>query len=405
MVQQDWDLISSYAGLLSLATFSVYAGSFGSLSPPRKPRDAKKFDDDSDDEREDIPERISSSDAYMFPILGSAVLFGLYLIVKFLGVEWINWLLGWYFTFAGVGSVWNCLVSICKTCLGRRQWREFSKWRFVLYKGPKEHLALSLRTPTLILFLPSVILPILYTYQAGPKKSALITNILALSFSHNALSLMKLDTFWTGIILLSGLFLYDIWWVFGTEVMVKVATSLDAPIKILWPKSRIFSAARGFTMLGLGDIVIPGMFVSTALRYDLSKSAHKDPRQPFAKPYFCAAIVAYATGLATTMIVLHMFGAAQPALLYLSPACILSFLITAATKGETKDALKWKDEATESSAGDNIITAGKSGCGLESKLKGQHTKVSNAESNLKDAGNDDRGHGTDHTRKRQSVWN
>ncbi|KAL5507195.1 hypothetical protein ACEPAH_6651 [Sanghuangporus vaninii] len=399
MVQQDWDLISSYAGLLSLATFSVYAGSFGSLSPPRKPRDAKKFDDGSDDEQEDIPDRISSSDAYMFPILGSAVLFGLYLIVKFLGVEWINWLLGWYFTFAGVGSVWNCLVSICKTCLGRRRWREFSKWRFVLYKGPKECLALSLRTPTLILFLPAVIPPIMYTYQAGPKKSALITNILALSFSHNALSLMKLDTFWTGIVLLSGLFLYDIWWVFGTEVMVKVATSLDAPIKILWPKSHVFSVARGFTMLGLGDIVIPGMFVSTALRYDLSKSTHKDPRQPFAKPYFRAAITAYATGLATTMIVLHTFGAAQPALLYLSPACILSFLITAATKGETKDALEWKDEATEPSARDDI-TAGKSGSGFESK--GQNTKVSNAESDLDGPGNDDRGHGTDHTRKRQS---
>ena len=27
----DWDLLSSYAGLLTLATFSVYTGSFGSL--------------------------------------------------------------------------------------------------------------------------------------------------------------------------------------------------------------------------------------------------------------------------------------------------------------------------------------------------------------------------------------
>ena len=27
----DWDLLSSYAGLLTLATFSVFAGSYGSL--------------------------------------------------------------------------------------------------------------------------------------------------------------------------------------------------------------------------------------------------------------------------------------------------------------------------------------------------------------------------------------
>ena len=52
---------------------------------------------------------------------------------------------------------------------------------------------MSLRTPSIILLVPSLVPSILYTYQAGPKKSALITNILALSFSHNALSLMKLD--------------------------------------------------------------------------------------------------------------------------------------------------------------------------------------------------------------------
>jgi len=27
----DWDLLSSYAGLLGLATFSIYAGAYGSL--------------------------------------------------------------------------------------------------------------------------------------------------------------------------------------------------------------------------------------------------------------------------------------------------------------------------------------------------------------------------------------
>lgn len=31
MAGLDWDLLSSYAGLLSLATFSIYTGSYGSL--------------------------------------------------------------------------------------------------------------------------------------------------------------------------------------------------------------------------------------------------------------------------------------------------------------------------------------------------------------------------------------
>lgn len=99
--------------------------------------------------------------------------------------------------------------------------------------------------------------------------------------------------------------------------MVKVATSLDLPIKILWPKSLVFATERGFTMLGLGDIVVPGMFITLALRYDLSRSAHKQPSQPFAKPYFVTAMSAYVLGLCTTMGVMHFVGAAQPALLYL----------------------------------------------------------------------------------------
>lgn len=101
--------------------------------------------------------------------------------------------------------------------------------------------------------------------------------------------------------------------------MVSVATSLDLPMKILWPKSIGFSTVNGSMMLGLGDIVVPGTFVSLALRYDHFR--HTKKAQPvgttFTKPYFVASLVAYVAGLATTMAVMHVFHAAQPALLYL----------------------------------------------------------------------------------------
>src|ERR1700761_611488 len=99
--------------------------------------------------------------------------------------------------------------------------------------------------------------------------------------------------------------------------MVSVATGLDVPIKLLWPKSVIFSPSPGFTMLGLGDIVIPGAFITLALRYGLSRSPNRDPAMPFSKPYFNAAMCSYVLGLCTTMFVMHVFKAAQPALLYL----------------------------------------------------------------------------------------
>lgn len=82
-----------------------------------------------------------------------------------------------------------------------------------------EVVSLSFRTPTLVLLPVGVLPSILYNFSAESRKSALWTDILALSFSHNALSILKLDSFQTGCILLSGLFFYDIYWVFGTEVV------------------------------------------------------------------------------------------------------------------------------------------------------------------------------------------
>src|ERR1700761_7136864 len=82
--------------------------------------------------------------------------------------------------------------------------------------------------------------------------------------------------------------------------MVKVATSLDVPIKLLWPKSMAFAAERGFTMLGLGDVVIPGIFIALALRYDHHRAGAPGHRA-FRKPYFYAGLGAYVAGLATTM--------------------------------------------------------------------------------------------------------
>ena len=45
--------------------------------------------------------------------------------------------------------------------------------------------------------------------------------------------------------------------------MVTVAKKIDAPIKL------VFTGSKGASMLGLGDIVVPGMLMALALRFDL----------------------------------------------------------------------------------------------------------------------------------------
>jgi minor histocompatibility antigen H13 len=66
MSEVDYDLLSSYAGLLSLATASIYMGAHGSLPPPRNA-------DGSRSEEEEVPERMSSGDAYLFPVVSPLV--------------------------------------------------------------------------------------------------------------------------------------------------------------------------------------------------------------------------------------------------------------------------------------------------------------------------------------------
>jgi hypothetical protein len=46
--------------------------------------------------------------------------------------------------------------------------------------------------------------------------------------------------------------------------MVTVAKSFDAPVKLLFPKD-IFADVYQFSMLGLGDIVIPGNQLSSEM--------------------------------------------------------------------------------------------------------------------------------------------
>ena len=68
------------------------------------------------------------------------------------------------------------------------------------------------------------------------------------------------------MILLWLLFVYDIIMVFKTDLMVSVAKNLDIPIKLSLPYKGKFS------ILGLGDIVVPGILVAWTLKYDVDNS-------------------------------------------------------------------------------------------------------------------------------------
>ncbi|KAG2187085.1 hypothetical protein INT44_004755 [Umbelopsis vinacea] len=349
-------LIIAYGSLLTMACIPIYAGSFESLKGVKRPKNAaprkksKSPLDDSDSESESITESLSANDAWMFPVFGSGVLFSLYLLFRFLNKEYINYLLTGYFAILGCAAVAKVGLLLAKKTLPFSILKHVEKYKVTISNKGKHLYNANFTAVHAGLLTTSILLTVYYVLT----KNWIASNFFGICFALNAIQLLSLDSFKTGMILLSGLFFYDIFWVFGTEVMVSVAKNFDAPIKVVWPKDIIGVLAgtvekTEFTMLGLGDIVIPGIFVALCLRFDHHQAWQRNPTgnfrsTNFSRPYFTSCAIAYITGLVTTVVVMHTFQAAQPALLYLSPACILSTLLTAAVRGELKELFAYSTE-------------------------------------------------------------
>ncbi|CBZ54674.1 putative signal peptide peptidase domain-containing protein [Neospora caninum Liverpool] len=177
-----------------------------------------------------------------------------------------------------------------------------------------------------------------------------------------AISLVSVGNFTVATILLSGLFIYDIFWVFGTDVMVTVAKSFEGPAKLIFP---VNLDPWQHSILGLGDIVIPGVFISMCLRFDywlatasLANASEKktavetsiDIHQKFSKFYFFVVLVFYEFGLLTTGVIMLVFQHPQPALLYIVPFCLFSLFGAAALNGQVKEVLAYREDEEEKPA-------------------------------------------------------
>jgi len=203
----------------------------------------------------------------------------------------------------------------------------------------------------------------------------LLMDALGMGLCVAFIALVRLPSLKVSTLLLSGLLIYDVFWVFcssyifNANVMVKVAMrpaenpvgfmakklhlagifrdppSLSLPGKLVFPS--VQNSGR-FSMLGLGDIVMPGLLLCFVLRYDAYKRmqiADQAIASPPAVPamsnlqrvtYFHCSLIGYFLGLLTATVSSEIFKAAQPALLYLVPFTMLPLLIMAYLKGDLR---------------------------------------------------------------------
>ncbi|CAM9282641.1 unnamed protein product [Ectocarpus sp. 12 AP-2014] len=228
----------------------------------------------------------------------------------------------------------------------------------------------------------------------GLSAKFLIPNVFAWCIGMQSIGLISISTFPAAAILLTGLFCYDIFWVFGTEVMMTVATKIEAPVKFLFPSLTDPSKRYPFSVLGLGDIVIPATFCTLMRSFDIYLEGARQAeaaaaralltevgnKNPFAlwldsilgtpvaqadsgvseastkgippggrlaaagvagavgeagggRSYFDNSVAAYAIGLGLCFTVNFVSKSGQPALLYLNPALLSSAILTAVLNG------------------------------------------------------------------------
>ena len=119
-------------------------------------------------------------------------------------------------------------------------------------------------------------------HPSGGALGFTLNNLVACLVATELLQLLGLRSFRAATLLLVGLLAYDVFWVFaspavvGDNVMLAVATSdaVTGPTRLLFPRvpgGGGEAANFPFSLLGLGDVAIPGLLAALALRYDASR--------------------------------------------------------------------------------------------------------------------------------------
>ncbi|XP_015961802.1 signal peptide peptidase-like 4 isoform X1 [Arachis duranensis] len=270
---------------------------------------------------------ISTMAAISFVVIASCFLLMLYKLMA----SWFIEVLVVLFCIGGVEGLQTCLVALL-SCF---RWFQHAGQTFVKipFFGAVSYLTLAM-TPFCIVF------AVLWGVFRHVSFAWIGQDILGIALIITVLQIVRIPNLKVGTVLLSCAFLYDIFWVFVSKwwfhesVMIVVARgdrSGEDGIPMLLKIPRLFDPWGGYSIIGFGDIILPGLLVAFSLRYDwLAK-------RNLRSGYFVWAMSAYGLGLLITYVALNLMdGHGQPALLYIVPFTLGTFLSLGKKRGELK---------------------------------------------------------------------
>ncbi|XP_047320020.1 signal peptide peptidase-like 4 [Impatiens glandulifera] len=268
---------------------------------------------------------ISTMSAIFFVVIASCFLVMLY---KYMSIWFID-ILVTLFCIGGIEGLQTCLVAL----LSSFRWFEHASGSFVKVPvlGSVSYLLLAV-SPFCIAF------AVLWAVCRHKVFAWIGQDILGIALIVTVLQIVRVPNLKVGTVLLSCAFMYDIFWVFVSKlwfkesVMIVVARgdkSGEDGIPMLLKIPRMFDPWGGYSIIGFGDILLPGLLIAFSLRFDwLSK---KNLRAG----YFLWTMIAYGLGLLITYIALNMMdGHGQPALLYIVPFTLGTLLTLGRKRGD-----------------------------------------------------------------------
>ncbi|XP_010255329.1 PREDICTED: signal peptide peptidase-like 4 [Nelumbo nucifera] len=269
---------------------------------------------------------INTTSAVLFVVIASCFLVLLYRLMSFWFVE----LLVVLFCIGGVEGLQTCLVALLS------RWFKHAGESFVKvpFFGAVSYLTIAV-CPFCIAF------AVVWAVYRRISFAWIGQDILGIALIITVLQIVRVPNLKVGTVLLSCAFMYDIFWVFVSKkwfhesVMIVVARgdkSGEDGIPMLLKIPRMFDPWGGYSIIGFGDILLPGLLIAFSLRYDWL--AKKNLRTG----YFLWAMVAYGLGLLITYVALNLMdGHGQPALLYIVPFTLGTFFTLGKKRGEFKN--------------------------------------------------------------------
>ncbi|KAG0578395.1 hypothetical protein KC19_4G019400 [Ceratodon purpureus] len=289
---------------------------------------------DPEKENKDVID-INVLSAVLFVLLASAFLMLLYFYMS----AWFMRVLVILFCIGGFEGLQTCLVSLLY------RWFPKAGTNFIKLPllGSVSVLALCL-SPFCLAFTVG------WGYYRLNSYAWIGQDILGIALILTVLQIVRLPNIKVATILLGCAFFYDVFWVFISpaffheSVMIVVARgdkSDGEGIPMLLKVPRLYDPWGGYSIIGFGDILLPGLLVSFCLRYDWTT------RKSLLRGYFLWSTVGYGLGLFLTYVALNvMNGSGQPALLYIVPCTLGSVLTLGWWRGELKS-LWFKGDSLE----------------------------------------------------------